>query len=86
MQADNGAQTKWRIIVNDAKNNVVVLHITATSESAIGPYENEYIFVLYFTPEGDAITRIEETVDSKVTTDFFARLNLASKANPPAKL
>ncbi|KAF2174262.1 hypothetical protein M409DRAFT_49120 [Zasmidium cellare ATCC 36951] len=81
-----GFKTQSRILVNDARDNIAVFAVTATSQSAIGPYEDEYIWALWFTKDGSEIVRIEETVDSKRTADFFARLQLAAKTGLTVKL
>lgn len=53
--------------------------MTATSDTAVGPYNNEYFFHLKFDETGKEVTSIEEMVDSQMTVAFFSRLQLAAK-------
>ena len=51
-----------------------VLHLRDTAQSPIGPYDNEYMFVLSFTQDGRKITKIEEFLDSANCNDFFGKI------------
>lgn len=80
-------QVNWKVLSNDPTRNILVFFATAHGDSAVGPYDNEYICILRYTKDGTQITQIEEFLDSKFTADFFARLYLDShKKNPAAKL
>lgn len=61
-------------IFNDAENHKAAVHATSHSDSVIGPYDNEYVFLLEFTEDGTKIVKMEEMVDSAYVLGFLKRL------------
>jgi len=60
--------------MHDPEARSSVLHLRDTAQSPVGPYENEYVFMLSFTEDGKQITRIEEFLDSANCNAFFGRI------------
>ncbi|KAH7087114.1 hypothetical protein FB567DRAFT_602682 [Paraphoma chrysanthemicola] len=60
--------------VHDAEQHTCMMHATSTAETDIGPYANEYALVLHFTEDGKKVVRFLEYVDSKYSSEFFAKL------------
>ncbi|TGJ80334.1 hypothetical protein E0Z10_g8430 [Xylaria hypoxylon] len=79
---NNFAVTIDDIIVDPRENKVAIwAHSSASTE--IGPYNNEYVFILYMNEAGDKITKFHEFVDSSYSVAFFPKLreHLAQKAS-----
>ncbi|KAF9059486.1 hypothetical protein BDP27DRAFT_1310838 [Rhodocollybia butyracea] len=72
------AFTNFHVTINDIfedeKENKIVLWAQSTSDSVIGPYDNEYMLAFYFNEDGDKVVRMLEFVNSTVSVDFFPRL------------
>lgn len=64
----------------DEEARKVVLHLTSTAETNIGPYANEYVWVLKFTDDGKEISEIMEFADSAYTLEKLGKLAEAAKA------
>lgn len=60
--------------IHDPEARQSVLHLHDTAQSPIGPYANEYMFVLSFTEDGTKIIKIEEFLDSANCNEFFGRI------------
>ncbi len=65
---------KGNDVVEDEKENKVVVWAHSTADTDIGPYSNEYMLVFHFNEAGDKIERFLEWVDSGFSKDFFSRL------------
>ncbi|KAK4213782.1 hypothetical protein QBC37DRAFT_315768 [Rhypophila decipiens] len=61
-------------VFDDGTENKVVLTCLAHADTAIGPYNNEYIFMLYFDKDCHKVNKILEYVDSAYALEFFPRL------------
>lgn len=61
-------------VFEDEANNKVAMSVHSTADTPIGPYDNEYVMMFDFTPDGSKIVRIREFVDSGASSQFFARL------------
>jgi len=60
--------------VHDPESHTSVLHLRDTAQSPIGPYANEYMFVLSFSQDGGKIVKIEEFLDSANCNEFFGKI------------
>lgn len=58
----------------DVDKRKVYLHLRSHANTDVGPYENEYCFVLSITEDGDKVDEILEVVDSAYTLGFLKRL------------
>ncbi|KAI0909428.1 hypothetical protein F4823DRAFT_426470 [Ustulina deusta] len=74
-------------MVEDARENKVVMWASSTASTEIGPYVNEYVIILYMNEAGDKVTKFLEFVDSSYSVAFFPRLreHLAQKASTGEK-
>ncbi|KAI1365922.1 hypothetical protein F5Y08DRAFT_338139 [Xylaria arbuscula] len=70
-------------LVEDEKENKVVMWAKSTATTAIGPYANEYVIILHMNESGDKIAKFIEFVDSQFSATFFAKLreHLAQQAS-----
>lgn len=59
--------------MHDPVQRSSAVHVLNNATSVIGPYENEYVFMLYFDESGEKIVRIVEMVDSKYASEFLGR-------------
>ena len=50
------------------------LHARATATTVIGPYQNEYVWMITTTPAHDKVVDIKEFIDSAYTLDYVQRL------------
>lgn len=77
-------------MVEDEKGNKVIMWVSSSGDTDIGPYGNEYMILLYFNEAGDKVERFVEFVDSRYAMKFYGRLakHMAEKAaqNTLAKL
>jgi len=74
--------------IHDFEARTCAVHAKSTANTPIGPYANEYTFVLTFA-EDSKILRIEEFVDSAYIKEYLARLEdwtAAQSARAKAKL
>jgi hypothetical protein len=60
--------------VVDVEARKVMMHLTSTAESDIGPYTNEYIFWVTISEDGEKVDEIVEFLDSFYTANFLSRL------------
>ncbi|KAI0515385.1 hypothetical protein F5B22DRAFT_607159 [Xylaria bambusicola] len=70
-------------LVEDEKENKVVMWAKSTAMTEVGPYANEYVLILHMNEAGDKITKFLEFVDSQFSVTFFTKLreHQAQKAN-----
>jgi hypothetical protein len=61
------------IIVNEQEHKAVIW-CSSTASSVIGPYSNEYMLLIYMTPDGTMVEKILEFVDSRLSVEFFPKL------------
>ncbi|RFU31459.1 hypothetical protein B7463_g4851, partial [Scytalidium lignicola] len=71
-EAVGGEEGKSFIV--DVDRWKVVMHLRGYADSDIGPYENEYIFMLRMTESGDLVEEIVEFLDSGYAEAFFGKL------------
>ncbi|KAF9210752.1 hypothetical protein BGZ59_009022, partial [Podila verticillata] len=60
--------------VVDTEARKVMLHLKSRAETDVGPYENEYIFTLTMSENGEKVDEIMEFLDSRYTAQFLSRL------------
>lgn len=65
-------------IVDEAARKVV-LFVKCSTETAVGPYNNEYIFVIHLNEDGTLADRVEEHLDSVLLRELEGRLSAAKK-------
>ncbi|KAI1187485.1 hypothetical protein F5B17DRAFT_399699 [Nemania serpens] len=58
----------------DVENRSVVLHADGTADTILGPFRNEYIFILKMDESGSKVRRVEEFVDSAAVVDLVPRI------------
>ncbi|KAL7907853.1 hypothetical protein GGI35DRAFT_486837 [Trichoderma velutinum] len=63
--------TPWIV---DVETRRVTMHLTSTSESDIGAYKNEYIFMITISEDGEKVDGVVEFLDSLYTSEFVGRL------------
>jgi len=51
-----------------------VVRSTLDATSVVGPYHNEYVWILSFNESGDKITAITEFLDTKAVDDLRIKL------------
>ncbi|ETS85602.1 hypothetical protein PFICI_03627 [Pestalotiopsis fici W106-1] len=61
-------------VFEDEADNKVAMWVRSTADTPLGPYQNEYVMMFNFTPDGSKIVRVREFVDSASSGKFFARL------------
>ncbi|KAF5336282.1 hypothetical protein D9758_014490 [Tetrapyrgos nigripes] len=73
MKALSNVHLKVKEMIVDEKERKVAIWAGSTGETVIGPYKNEYVFILECGEDGRA-EWIREFVDSKYSSDFLAKL------------
>ncbi|KAI8963432.1 hypothetical protein F5Y11DRAFT_145668 [Daldinia sp. FL1419] len=63
--------------VVDQVTRKVVLHLKSRSDTAIGLYENEYVWILTLSEDGKLVDDILEFADSLYTSDHLPKLRKA---------
>ncbi|KAF3059433.1 putative dihydroxyacetone synthase protein [Daldinia childiae] len=63
--------------VVDEVTRKVVLHLKSRSDTAVGLYENEYIWILTLSKDGKLVDDILEFADSLYTSDQLPKLKKA---------
>jgi ketosteroid isomerase-like protein len=58
----------------DVETRQVMLHLRGRAETDAGPYENEYIFMLTISEDGEKVDEIVEFLDSEYTSQFVKKL------------
>lgn len=61
-------------IIEDQRENKLIVWASSTGQTVLGPYANEYMLLLYFNPAGDKVERFVEFVDSDVARSTFSKL------------
>ncbi|KAI3324031.1 hypothetical protein HD806DRAFT_496263 [Xylariaceae sp. AK1471] len=70
----------YKITVRDAEtlvdvdNRSVVLHADGTADTILGPFRNEYIFIVKMDETGSRIQHVDEFVDSAAVVDLVPRI------------
>lgn len=72
--ADVIEQVKIHAQVFDPEARSFWVHLDMWATTPIGPFHNEFVFMLFFNEQGDKIVRIREMMDSFYAKDFFARM------------
>ncbi|KAH8882999.1 hypothetical protein GQ53DRAFT_830963 [Thozetella sp. PMI_491] len=69
-------------IIDDANSNKLAAWVRSSASTEIGPYANEYIFLLFFDEAGKKVIKHVEYTDSMHTITFVTKLRtyLAEKA------
>ena len=60
-------------IVDEAARKVL-MHVSSSASTALGPYNNEYMVILYMTEDGRKVDKFYEFVDSAYSIDYMPRL------------
>ncbi|KAI1376829.1 hypothetical protein F4677DRAFT_418151 [Hypoxylon crocopeplum] len=63
--------------VIDVVTRKVVMHLKSRSETTVGLYENEYIWVLTLSEDGKSVDDLLEFVDSLYTQEWLPKLRKA---------
>ncbi|ORY71163.1 uncharacterized protein BCR38DRAFT_404282 [Pseudomassariella vexata] len=58
----------------DQTQNKVIFHAMATAETDVGPYENEFVWMIQTTQDQDKVCGIREFLDSAYTVDFLKKM------------
>lgn len=74
MPAFQDFQPEIHELVEDDRDNKVMMWVSSKAQTLIGPYGNEYTILLYFNEAGDKVNKVVEFVDSAYVKEFFARL------------
>ncbi|PTB63399.1 hypothetical protein BBK36DRAFT_1143884 [Trichoderma citrinoviride] len=61
--------------VVDVEARKVMMHLKSSAETDVGPYENEYFFVLTVSEDGEKIDEVVEFLDTAYTAEFMERLS-----------
>ncbi|RYP76893.1 hypothetical protein DL771_001446 [Monosporascus sp. 5C6A] len=72
--------------VVDEATRTVVMHLKSHSETDIGLYENEYIWILKFNGNGTAIDEVIEFADSQYTTEWIPKFQKAVEDKQKPKI
>ncbi len=69
-------------IFEDEKGNKLAVWVHGSASTDIGPYENQYVIMLYFNETGTKVVKYVEFPDSGYTEAFMVKLgeHLAQKA------
>jgi ketosteroid isomerase-like protein len=54
----------------DEEARKIVLFVRSEADTVVGPYKNEYVFVLHTNDAGTEITRVVEFLDTAVSAEF----------------
>ncbi|KAL7621037.1 hypothetical protein AAE478_008349 [Parahypoxylon ruwenzoriense] len=57
----------------------VVLHLKSRSDTSVGLYQNEYVWILTFSQDGTSVDDMSEFVDSLYTSEWVPKLVKASE-------
>lgn len=67
-------QVKVHAQVFDPQARSFWVHLDMWAVTPVGPFHNEFVFMLFFNEQGDKIVRIREMMDSLYSQDFFAKM------------
>lgn len=73
-------------IVEDPRENKLIIWASSTGDTVAGPYANEYMLLLYFNDAGDKVERFVEFVDSDFSRSTFARLHKVVEEKKQARI
>lgn len=59
-------------VVEDKEANKVSIWCSCSADTVVGPYNNEYILLLYLNEAGDRVRKFVEFVDSEYSASRFA--------------
>jgi hypothetical protein len=60
----------------DPNTNTIIMRVSSTADTDVGPYNNESMITLQFNDNGDQVTVFTEFFDSIVSRDFLAKLHV----------
>ncbi|KKP04352.1 hypothetical protein THAR02_03555 [Trichoderma harzianum] len=63
----------------DDKSRHITLHLKSTGETALGEYQNEYVWIMKVDETGQEIVDIMEFADSAYTIEWFQKLQNATE-------
>lgn len=58
----------------DVEQRKVCFHLKSHADSGVGPYQNEYLWILTMSQDGNAVKATTEFVDSAFTNTFMPKL------------
>ena len=61
-------------LIVDVETRTVVMYLTSSAETAIGLYQNEYVYTLRINDDGTEIKEIIEYFDSAFAVEFLKKL------------
>ena len=68
-------------IIEDVNANELVISASGSAQTAVGPYNNEYMFVLSFNENGDKATKIVTFVDSHVALSITEKIKALNNSS-----
>ncbi len=68
----------------DEVNRKIIMHLKSHSETDVGVYENEYVWIISTSEDGTEIVDVVEFADSQYTTEWGAKLQQAVKEKETA--
>ncbi|KAH8195862.1 hypothetical protein TruAng_009964 [Truncatella angustata] len=63
-------------VFEDVVGKQVAVWCSSTADSVVGPYQNEYVMMLYFTDDGSKVVRVREFVDSAFSINHFGKMRV----------
>lgn len=73
-------------IVEDARDNKLIIWASSKGKTVIGPYANEYMLLLYLNEAGDKVERFVEFVDSDNSRNVFSQLQKLVEEKKQARI
>ncbi|MCJ1263672.1 hypothetical protein MMC22_003542 [Lobaria immixta] len=67
-------------IITDTESQKVVLQANGSADTIVGPYINEYVFILHATEDGTKLKLVEEFFDSLKSVEWLEKLKAAREA------
>ena len=52
----------------------VLMYVSSSASTALGPYNNEYMLILHMTEDGRRVEKFYEFVDGAYSADYMRRL------------
>ncbi|MCJ1469623.1 hypothetical protein MMC07_008258 [Pseudocyphellaria aurata] len=71
-------------ITTDAESRRVVIQGSGRADTVVGPYVNDFVFVLHATEDGTRLKMVEEFLDSAAITEWGRKLKAFHEANTPS--
>lgn len=72
--ANDGTQVKVHAQIFDSEARSWCVHMDMWATTPVGPFHNEFVFMLFFNEEGSKVVRIREMMDSLYASTFFAKM------------